>query len=85
MGFYLQISKALIAIFFATSPHQWDIKPMATKYIEGNGDTVYVAERRWIDSVLGGIVLDSSTLIPVDAALNQYSVRVVYINKEDLR
>lgn len=72
-------------MFFATSPHQWDIKPIATKYIGGNGDTIYVAERRWIDSVMGGMVLDSNKAFPVDVELSANSVLVVYISESDLK
>lgn len=79
MGFYLQISKILVAMFLGTSPNQWDIHVMATKYRHINGDTVYVAERRWIDSVLQGVVLDSALMQLPDTELPEYSVRIVYL------
>lgn len=83
-AFYLQISKVLVAMLLATSPNQWDIPVMATKYRHVNGDTIYVAEKRWIDSVLQGIVLDSTSTGGIDTELDIYSVKVVYLSDSSL-
>jgi hypothetical protein len=82
--YYLQLTKTLITFFLLTSPAQWNIKPIPTIYRYGNGDTVYVAEGRWIDTLEGNNIIDPNKKYGIDPNLKTYEVNIVFLNDTEI-